>query len=97
MIPQRPRHKGATAHNPAMTQRNQSEAAHHRPRRIGERPDQDLDQDMQMIGIAIDKRQRDQRGAGNPGPEPAWRHERLAKRPAGLMNIMTMKKANAST
>ena len=52
---------------------------------------------MQMIGIAIDERQRDQRRAGNPGPKLTYGHERLANSPAGLMNIMTMKKANAST
>jgi hypothetical protein len=67
MIPQQRRHIGADAHEPAMAQRNQAEAAHHRPRRIGERPDQDQDQDMQMVGIAIDERQRDQRRAGKPG------------------------------
>jgi hypothetical protein len=55
-----------------------------------------------MVGLAIDKGQGDQRRCGNPGQELAYRelsylHERLASSPAGLMNIMTMKKANAST
>ena len=52
---------------------------------------------MQMVGIAIDERQRDQRRAGNPGHRAGVGHERLASSPAGLMNIMTMKKAKAST
>ena len=50
-----------------------------------------------MIGVAIDEGQRDQRrhryGPGNDSRI----HERLANRPAGRMNIMTMKKAKAST
>ena len=50
-----------------------------------------------MIGFAINKRQHDQCRAGNPGTELTYRHERLASSPAGLMNIMTMKKAKAST
>ena len=50
-----------------------------------------------MIGLAIDERQRDQRGEANGPGDVAGIHERLAKRPAGRMNIMTMKKANAST
>jgi hypothetical protein len=53
---------------------------------------------MQMVGFAIDKRQRDQRSAGNPRQRLACGHgRRLAKSPAGRMNIMTMRKANAST
>src|SRR3954465_13486787 len=52
---------------------------------------------MQVIRFAIDERQRDQRRAGYPGTELTNGHERLASSPAGLMNIMTMKKANAST
>jgi hypothetical protein len=52
---------------------------------------------MQMVGIAIDEWQGDQCRAGNPGHWLTWIHERLASSPAGLMNIMTMKKANAST
>ncbi|MEA2836386.1 MAG: hypothetical protein QOD89_936 [Bradyrhizobium sp.] len=50
-----------------------------------------------MLGIAVDERQRDQRRGGDPGSKPGQAHERLANSPAGLMNIMTMKKANAST
>ena len=50
-----------------------------------------------MVGFAIDEGQRDQRRAGDPGAKLTHRHERLASSPAGLMNIMTMKKANAST
>lgn len=55
-----------------------------------------------MVGFAIDEGQRDQHCCGNPGQELADRelrhiHERLASSPAGRMNIMTMKKANAST
>ena len=50
-----------------------------------------------MIGIAIDEGQRDQRcQADGPGGVTGI-HERLASRPAGRMNIMTMKKAKAST
>jgi hypothetical protein len=50
-----------------------------------------------MIGIAIDEGQRDQRRQRD-GPAGISRvHERLANRPAGRMNIMTMKKAKAST
>ena len=50
-----------------------------------------------MIGVAIDEGQRDQR-RNRHGPGNVSRiHERLAKRPAGRMNIMTMKKAKAST
>ena len=52
---------------------------------------------MQMVGIAMDEWQRDQRGTGNPGQKLTCGHERLANNPAGLMNIMTMKKAKAST
>ena len=61
MVPQQRRHIGADAHEAAMPERHQAEAAHDRPRGIGERPDQDQHQDVQMIGIAIDKGQRDQR------------------------------------
>ena len=39
----------------------------------------------------------DQRRTGDPGKEPTYGHERLANSPAGLMNIMTMKKAKDST
>ena len=52
---------------------------------------------MQVIGIAIDEGQRDQRGETESPGGIACVHERLANRPAGRMNIMTMKKANAST
>jgi len=52
---------------------------------------------MQVIGIAVNERQRDQRGeADGPGGITGI-HERLAIRPAGRMNIITMKKAKAST
>jgi len=50
-----------------------------------------------MVGIAIDEWQGDQRRAGDPGHQLTRIHERLANSPAGLMNIMTMKKAKAST
>ncbi len=50
-----------------------------------------------MVGFAIDKGQRDQRSARDPGHKLTFAHERLANSPAGLMNIMTMKKAKAST
>ena len=50
-----------------------------------------------MIGLAIDEGQRDQCGEFNGPGDVAGIYERLAKRPAGRMNIMTMKKANAST
>ena len=50
-----------------------------------------------MIGLAIDERQRDQRREANGPGDVSRIHERLANRPAGRMNIMTMKKANAST
>ena len=97
MVPQQRRHISANAHEAAMPQRDQAEPAHHRPRRIGKRPDQDQDQDVQVVGFAIDERQRDQRRTGNPGHQLTCVHERLANSPAGLMNIMTMKKAKAST
>ena len=50
-----------------------------------------------MIGFAIDKGQRDQGCEANAPGGMTGIHERLAKRPAGRMNIMTMKKAKAST
>ena len=50
-----------------------------------------------MIGIAIDEGQRDQRRQRNGPAGMIAVHERLANRPAGRMNIMTMKKAKAST
>ena len=53
---------------------------------------------MQVIRVAIDERQRDQRRARDQGEDDvAHAHERLASRPVGRMNIITMKKANAST
>ena len=61
MVPQQRRDIGADAHEAAMAERHQAEAAHDRPRGVGERPDQDQHQDVQMIGIAIDEGQRDQR------------------------------------
>ena len=97
MIPQQRRDIGADAHEAAMAERHQAEAAHDRPRGVGERPDQDQHQDVQVIGIAIDEGQRDQRGKANGPGGVTGIHERLANRPAGRMNIMTMKKANAST
>ena len=50
-----------------------------------------------MIGVAIDEGQRDQRREPDRPGKVARIHERLASRPAGRMNIMTMKNANAST
>jgi hypothetical protein len=100
VVPHQRRDIGADAHEAAMTQRHQAEAAHHRPRGVGERPDQDEDQDVDVIGIAIDERQHDQRHADDRGDEPALVHEfhwRLASSPAGRMNIIKMKKAKAST
>ena len=97
MVPQQRRDVGADAHEAAMAERHQAEAAHDRPRGVGERPDQDQHQDVQVIGIAIDERQRDQRGKADGPGDVAGIHERLASRPAGRMNIMTMKKAKAST
>ncbi len=97
MVPQQRGDIGADAHEAAMAERHQAEAAHDRPRGIGERPDQDQHQDVQVIGIAIDEGQRDQRCEANAPGGMAGIHERLARRPAGRMNIMTMKKANAST
>src|SRR6266851_5741380 len=97
MVPQQRRDIGADAHEAAMPERHQAEAAHDRPRGIGERPDQDQHQDVQVIGVAIDEGQRNQRRySGCPG-RGSRVHERLASRPAGRMNIMTMKKAKAST
>ena len=50
-----------------------------------------------MIGIAMHEGQRDQR-CERYGPSRGLRlHRRLASSPAGRMNIMTMKNANAST
>jgi hypothetical protein len=50
-----------------------------------------------MIGVAIDKGQRDQRRDPDYPGNGTLIHERLANSPAGRMNIMTMKKAKAST
>ena len=52
---------------------------------------------MQVIGIAIDEGQRDQRNETDGPSGITGIHERLTMRPAGRMNIMTMKKAKAST
>ena len=52
---------------------------------------------MHVIGVAIDKGQRDQRGKSDGPGDMTGIHERLCIRPAGRMNIMTMKKAKAST
>ena len=49
-----------------------------------------------MVGVAIDEGQRDQRHQAQ-APGELLVHERFASRPAGRMNIMTMKKAKAST
>jgi hypothetical protein len=98
MVPQQRRHIGTDAHEAAMAERHQTEATHHRPRGVGERPDQDQDQDVQMIGIAMDERQRDQDDdRRRPGEGAGIGQERLASRPAGRTNIMAMKKAKAST
>ncbi len=69
MVPQQRRDIGADAHKAAMAERDQTEAAHHRPRRVGKRPDQDQDQDVQVVGIAMHEGQRNQRRAGNPWSE----------------------------
>ena len=50
-----------------------------------------------MIGIAVHEGQRDEHEECNDPAGSLPAHERLASRPAGRMNIMTMKKAKAST
>ena len=97
MVPEQRGDVSADAHEATMAERDQAEAAHDRPRGVGERPDQDQHQDVQMIGVAIDEGQRDQRRNSDRPGNLSRIHERLANSPAGRMNIMTMKKAKAST
>ena len=55
---------------------------------------------MEVVGIAMDERQRDQHRAGDRESKLASfraRHRRLDSSPAGRMNIMMMKKPKAST
>ena len=50
-----------------------------------------------MIGLPMDEGQRNRRRNASD-PDAVMRfHRRLASKPAGRMNIMTMKKAKAST
>ena len=95
LVPGQRRHVGAHAHEAAVPERGQAEPSHDRPRRVGERPDQDDDQDVQRIGRGVDERQPDQGRAGQPGQHAG--HERRAISPWGRMNIITMKNAKAST
>ena len=83
MVPQQRRDIGADAHEAAMAERHQAEAAHDRPRGVGERPDQDQHQDVQVIGIAIDEGQRDQRCKANGPGGVTGIHERLASKARG--------------
>ena len=56
---------------------------------------------MQVIGVAMDERQGDQRHAEEPGRGLARvrhrDHDRLDSRPEGRMNIITMKNPKART
>ena len=52
---------------------------------------------MQVVGLLVDERQRDERRRDDPQEQAAWLHERLASRPCGRANIIKMKNTNAST
>ena len=52
IVPQQRRHIGADAHEGAVAERDEAEAAHQRPGGVDEGPEQDLDQQMQEIGRA---------------------------------------------
>ena len=69
VVPQQHHHVGADAGERAVAERGQPEAAHQRPAGVDERPDQDLDQQMQIVFLrrreheAHRERQQQQRSA----------------------------------
>jgi hypothetical protein len=89
----------ADAEERAVSQRHEPEASHERPRVADERPDEDLNHDVEHVllhpahGHEGEEGDRDEHGEG----DRAFGHCRFAKMPPGRMNISTMKSANAIT
>src|SRR5207247_1261487 len=99
-IPEQRRRVGADAEEGAMAERDEAEAAHQRPGASDERPDEDLDDDVQHVlphaahGDEGCGHEREQDGDGGGAAD---HRSRLARMPPGRMNIITMKRANAIT
>src|SRR5207244_11712045 len=99
-VPEHRRRVGAEPEEGAVPERDEAEAAHERPRAADERPDEDLDQDVEdVLAHAAHRQERPQgqqreerRADDPPGPHP-----RRTRRPPGRTNIITMKTTNAMT
>ena len=83
-----------------MPERDEAEAAHERPRAADERPDEDLDQDVEDVlahAAHRDERGGHERREQDADADAAGAHARLAKRPPGRTKIMMMKITKAIT
>jgi hypothetical protein len=70
IVPQQRHRIGANAEKGAMAKRHQPEPAHQRPARIDEAPDQDGDQQMQIVIAQPEERDGGQHGDGDqPGQD----------------------------
>ena len=99
-VPEEAGRVGAHAQEGAVAEGDEAEAAHERPRPADERPDEDLDDDVDEVFPHAAERQEGldgEEGDDEPAEEASPAHVRLAKMPPGRTNIRTMKMTKAMT
>src|SRR5438552_663708 len=99
-VPEQRRRVVAEPEEGAVPERDEAEAAHERPRAADERPDEDLDQDVEDVlahAAHRDERGGHERREQDADADAAGAHARLAKRPPGRTKIMMMKITKAIT
>src|SRR6266446_466425 len=99
-VPEQRRRVGAEPEEGAVTEGDEAEAAHQRPRPADERPDEDLDQHVQHVlahAVHRHERHRHHDGQQHAPDQTARAHARLPRMPPGRAKIMTMKNTKAIT
>src|SRR6266436_6628382 len=99
-VPEQRRRVGAEPEEGAVTEGDEAEAAHQRPRPADERPDEDLDQHVQHVlahAVHRHERHRHHDGQQHAPDQTARAQARLPRMPPGRAKIMTMKNTNAIT
>src|SRR5438477_109391 len=99
-VPEQGRRVGAEPKEGAVTEGDEAEAAHQRPRPADERPDEDLDQHVQhVLAHAVHRHERHRHhDREQHAPDQTTRaHARLPRMPPGRAKIMTMKNTKAIT
>ena len=88
----------------AVAQRSEAEPAHQRPARVDEGPQQDLDQQVQVVFLGARHEEVHQQGQGSNrcnadnsrGTKTQYTHDLAPNRPCGRMKMATMKNRKAT-